>query len=67
MYFKMQFLIGISFTSKKAAWAIDMFQIVSSYYYYFVFNFFSPLPCKKKEQTKKIIKIFFKNAEKRIK
>ena len=55
MYFKMQFLIGISFTSKKAAGAIDMFQIVSSYYYYFVFNFFFPLPCKKKEQTKKII------------
>ena len=63
MYFKMQFLIGISFTSKKAAEAIDMFQIVSIYFYYFVFNFSFHCNARKKEQTKKIIWIFFKNAK----
>ena len=65
MYFKMQFLIGISFTSKKAAGAIDMFQIVSSYYYYFVFNFSFQLPRKKNKQRK--LSRYFSKMQKRIK
>lgn len=63
----MQFLIGISFTSKKAAEAIDMFQIVSIYFYYFVFNFFFPLPCKKKRTNKENYLDIFQKCKKRIK
>lgn len=61
----MQFLIGISFTSKKAAEAIDMFQIVSLYFYYsFLFQLFLSIAMQEKKNKQRKLSGYFSKMQK---